>query len=289
MSDKRLTTSESIAEKDFSGAQAFFSDAYGAVASLGGKIANEITENPVECATLAAGVAAAAFAAYRGRIPVGVGESLGLSAAAKAEAPLATSLSSSMAHRELLPLSMSLVDSRALNIGSSLLAGAGALALTGCEKPGKVEVYKILDKSGNEVPKGVREEFATNNFVDLLTADGPSGKLMQIAAGPEGHVTAESLKIARDKAAVLKLTDRQISAIDQLIQDWSVNPTLQNLKARTTESVFRPINPMAGLDPLNPMKRLVGYNSTETKVQDYITEKSIAEGLERLKSGTKPF
>ncbi|MBY0548418.1 MAG: hypothetical protein K2W95_14065 [Candidatus Obscuribacterales bacterium] len=289
MSDKRLTTSESLTERDLSGAQALFADAYGAVATLGGEIINEIREHPVECATLAAGAAAVAFAAYRGRIPVSVGESLGLSAAVKVEAPLATSLSSSIANRELLPLSMSFVDSRALTIGSSLLTGAGALALTGCERPGKVEVYKMIDGNGHEVPQKVIEEFATNNFVDLLTADGPSGKLIQIAAGPEGHVTAESLKIARGKAAMLRLTDKQISAIDQLIQDWNVNHTLQNLKARTTESVFRPINPLAGLDPMNPMKGLVGYNSTETKVQDYITEKSISEGLERLKSGTKPL
>ena len=287
MSDKRLTTSESIADKDVGGASALFAEAYDVTATLGAKIANEMMEHPVECATIAAGAAAAAFAVYRGRIHVGVGESLGLSNAAKAEASLATSLSSSIAHGELLPLSKTFFDSRALSIGSSLLTGAGALALTGCERPGKVEVYGVFDtKSGNEIPT---EVFDTNNLVDLLVSDGPSGKLMQLAAGPAGHVTAESLKTARDKAAVLKLTDRQIFAIDRLIEDWSVNPSLQNLKARTTEPVFRPIDPTAGLDPMNPMKRMVGYYSTETKTTDYITEKSIAEGLERLKSGRKPF
>lgn len=287
MSDKSLTISESFADKDVCGPSALFAEAYGVATSLGAKIASEIREHPVECATLAAGAAAAAFAAYRGRIHPGVGESLGLSTAVKAEASLATSLSSSIAHAELLPLSKAFVDSRALSIGSSLLTGAGALALTGCERPGKVEVYGVFDtKSGNEIPK---EVFDTNNLVDLLAADGPSGKLMQLAAGPDGHITAESLKTARDKAAVLKLTDRQIFAIDRLIEEWSVNPSLRNLKARTTEPSFRPINPTAGLDPMNPMKRMVGYYSTETKIQDYITEKSIAEGLERLKSGSRPF
>lgn len=266
MSDRVLRTDYSHL-LDSSTSTSLFDDAYKTIKTA-------VTEHPVETAAGVAAVGLTAYCLTRGKLGALSGKSALL---AEEAVGVSGRVATGLGERSLLSGAFETALSKRVLLPVSV--GTFALTGVGCEQMRKSrEEYeqKAREQAQREAQLEALKVQEAKVLGESFNTTGPSGTLWHMAQRG-GKVTIEDLKavVAGRRGEV---SPEQTNAAGNLITNWNTDRG-ELLRARNTEQVWKPLNPMNDLDPfykMNPGNQIKPWNyQTAEVIQPYMTAKSI--------------